>query len=253
MRGISQMKTKPVIKFDDLSFSYNGNMVLEDATFEIFPKDYVWIVGPNGGGKTTLLKLALGLLKPKKGRLSLFGSDPAESRKMVGYMTQHVELDFQYPLTVFDIAAMGAISNRFGFLSREVRNRVSMALDEVNMSKFSNRSFAELSGGERRRLLIARALASDPKLLILDEPTANLDQHSTTDLYHLLERLNERLTIVMVSHDPAFVSQSVKRVLCVHRHVHEHPVGEIDAEFMGDMMGAQIKMIRHDKKITPDS
>jgi zinc transport system ATP-binding protein len=197
----------PVVLTKDVSFSYDGRLVLEDVNLRVNDKDFVWVVGPNGGGKTTLIKLLLGLLRPVNGTIKIFGRSPHEVVTRIGYMAQTVDLDWQYPLTVSDLALMGRLQNRsFGLVSKSDRMVVDRVLTEVALADYADRSFSALSGGQRRKLLIARALASEPQLLILDEPTANLDRSAALDLYRLLEQLNQKLTVFMVSHDPTYVS-----------------------------------------------
>lgn len=245
------MNDKSVILIKGLSFSYDGVQALEDVNLNIDEKDFVWVVGPNGGGKTTLLKLILGLLHPRKGKVRVFGKPPEASRSRIGYMPQYAHLDNRFPVNVLDVALMGRLGNgrKFGPFRTRDKFAAEKALGEVGLLNLRNRPFSALSGGQRRRLLIARALASEPDLLILDEPTASLDLLVEKELYELLQRLNERLTIVMVSHDPAFVSKFVKRVVCVNRRVSEHPTCEVNGEFMGDLLGGERRMVRHDQDI----
>lgn len=238
-----------VVHIEDVAFAYNGLPVLSDVSLRIVEKDFAWIVGPNGGGKTTLLKLMIGLLQPQRGEVRLLGERPKDVRSQVGYMPQHASLDPQFPVTVLDVVLMGRLTNfrPLGRIARQDRERAEAALGEAGIADRGREQFSHLSGGQQRRVLIARALASDPKLLLLDEPTANLDLRVEQELFELLQRLNERLTIVMVSHDPAFVSPFVKSVVCVKRHVHVHPTAEIDSEIMSELYGRPIRMVRHDQ------
>ncbi len=238
----------PVITFDDVSFAYNGDIVLDQVNLSIAPKEFVWIVGPNGGGKTTLVKLLLGLLSPRKGKVRVFGRAPSTVRPRLGYMPQHARLDPKFPVTVFDVALMGRIGSgiRFGRYNRADKKAALVALEQVGLADLRTRALDELSGGQQRRLLIARALASEPELLVLDEPMANLDALVEKELNKLLRRLNQHLTIVMVSHDPAFVSGYVERVVCVKKQVHVHPTSSMDSEFIRELYGAPVRLVRHD-------
>ena len=240
---------EPVLKAVDVSFSYDKTPVLSDVSLSIGANDFVWVVGPNGGGKTTLLKLFLGLLKPDKGRVTVLGRKPAEARKSIGYMPQHVRLDPQFPVDVLGVVLMGRSGNRhpFGRFTSADRDAARAALAEVGLESLSDRPFAAISGGQQRRLLIARALAAEPEVLLLDEPSANLDFKVGDELFELLRKLSDRLTIVMVSHDAAFVSPSVKSVVCVNRHVHVHPTAQVDSEIMSELYGRPIRIIRHDR------
>jgi zinc transport system ATP-binding protein len=243
-----------VILVKDVSFSYNGEPVLKDINLSVYKDDFLWIVGPNGGGKTTLLKLMVGLLHPQKGEIRLFGKEPKRSLSKIGYMTQHIDLDPKFPVDVLGVVLMGRLGNGgiFGPHNRWDKQAAEWALAEVDLLDLKSRPFASLSGGQRRKLLIARALASEPKILILDEPTANLDMVAEKELYELLKTLNKKLTIVTVSHDPTFVSDFVKRVICVNRFAHEHPTSELNGTFMGDIFDGTRRMVRHDRDIGKD-
>ena len=242
------MPESPVVTLEDVSFAYNAQPVLEDVTLTIGRKEYVWIVGPNGGGKTTLVKLILGLLHPGRGKVRVFGKTPSAVRQRIGYMPQHARLDPSFPVTVMDVALMGRLRSgvKIGRFSAQDRRAGLEALDQVDLADLKGRSLSELSGGQQRRLLIARALAAQPELLILDEPMANLDIRVERELNNLLRRLSERLTIVIVSHDPAFVSGFVERVICVKRHVHVHPTSVMDSEFIDELYGTTKRVVRHD-------
>jgi len=242
------MDSKPVIEIDHVSFSYEGLHALEDVSFTVHERDFISIVGPNAGGKTTLMKLILGLLKPSRGTVRVFGQPPAKTRSRIGYMPQHASLDPFFPVSVLDVVLMGRLGNghTFGLFRRNDREAAMEALREVEMYPFRQRSFSTLSGGQRQRVLIARALTSRPELLLLDEPTSNIDIAVETELYELLKRLNERITILLVTHDLGFVSKYVKSVACVNRKVVVHPTSEIRGEMIYEMYGSQVHMIRHD-------
>ncbi len=242
------------VSLERVSFSYGSVPVLCEVSLKIPKSDFAWIVGPNGGGKTTLLKLMIGLLKPGSGKIRLFDQKPQKGRVSVGYMPQKASLDPLFPVDVLDVALMGRTGNLWplGRFPRSDRDIALNALEEVGLVDLRQRRFADLSGGQQRRLLIARALASQPEMLLLDEPTANLDLRVEEELYELLQKLNRRLTIVMVSHDPAFVSQFVKSVVCVNRHVHVHPTAEVDSHTMSELYGRPIRMVRHDQSVIGD-
>ncbi|MDX9856634.1 MAG: metal ABC transporter ATP-binding protein [candidate division Zixibacteria bacterium] len=244
------MTDSAVINIDNVTFAYNGIPVLHRVNLRVVDRDFAWIVGPNGGGKTTLLKLMIGLLQPSEGSVTVLGKPPHAVRQTIGYMPQHVSLDPQFPVTVLDVVLMGLLGNfhPVGRVSRADRTHALEALSEVGLADSAERQFAHLSGGQQRRILIARALAARPRLLLLDEPTANLDLRIEQEVFELLQRLNEKLTIVMVSHDPAFVSPFVKSVVCVKGHVHVHPTAAIDSEIMSELYGRPIRMVRHDQQ-----
>ena len=239
------------IRFENVTFGYNGVPVLEDVSFSVERRDFVCIVGPNGGGKTTLLKLTLGLLAPKGGTVRVLNESPVAARKRVGYMPQGVSLDPAFPVDVLDVVLMGRLhkTRRFGPYGATDKAVAMEKLREVGLAEQASRSFAALSGGQRQRVLIARALACEPGLLLLDEPTASLDVAVEQGFYDLLKRLNEeeRMTVVVVSHDLSFVSSHVRTVICVEHTVHVHPTSELSADMVQAVYGRKVRIVRHDK------
>jgi zinc transport system ATP-binding protein len=239
----------PVIAIDGLTFAYDRNSpVLTDVNLAIHPLEFVCIVGPNGGGKTTLLKLILGLIEPARGRIRIFDRPPETARRRIGYMPQYARLDPLFPVTVMDVVLMGRLGNgrSWGFATRADRDHAAAALTEVDLLPQCHRSFAALSGGQKQRALIARAIASEPELLLLDEPTSNLDIAAQSDFYELLHRMNEKRTLVLVSHDIAYVSKFVDKVICVNRSVAVHGTGEISDEHMRELYGREMRVVVHD-------
>jgi zinc transport system ATP-binding protein len=239
---------KTVVHVENVSFAYNGEAVLHDVSLTIREKEFVWIVGPNGGGKTTLIKLILGLLQPKSGRITVFGASVGSVRQRIGYMPQHAHLDQRFPVRVIDVALMGRLRSGAGPApyTKQDRRAALEALEQVGLSDLLRRTLAELSGGQQRRLLIARALASQPDLLVLDEPTANLDIQIEGELFELLRKLNKHLTVVMVSHDPTIVSEFVEHVVCVNHTLAVHPTGQLDRRVVSELYGAPRRIVRHD-------
>jgi len=237
----------PVISVKDLSFAYDGGPVLENVTLSIREGDSVCIIGPNGGGKTTLIKLILGLLKPARGKVHVFGQDPVQVCRRIGYMPQHLNIDQLFPATVESIVLMGRLGGQtHGRYTRSDHEAAREALREVSLSELADNSFAQLSAGERQRVLIARALVGKPDLLLLDEPTAMVDAAAEAQLLEKLGGLPHRMTIVMVSHDLGFVSRMVRTVVCVNRRVAVHPTNEVTGEIIADIYGTDLRMVRHD-------
>lgn len=243
----------PAIVCDDLTFSYNGQLVLEKATFRIDSGDFVTVIGPNGGGKTTLLKLILGLLKPDRGQIAVFGLSPEQARLSVGYVPQNYQFDLKFPIRVIDVVLMGQLHGSFQVGPYPARNRrIALdALHEMGISNLSKRHFAQLSGGQRQRVLIARALACHPQFLLLDEPTAHVDLAAQKELHENLQQLNQKMTIIMVTHDTAFVAPFAKSVLCVNRLVRIHPTHQLSEATISELYGGDVRYVRHDHPTEP--
>jgi zinc transport system ATP-binding protein len=237
-----------VIRIQNLAFAYDGNPVLESVDLTIKKGEFAWIVGPNGGGKTTLLKLILGLLKPSSGSVEVLGGRPERTRSRIGYMPQRTDLDRLFPASVLDIVLMGLVTNGYkpGGVNAQDRQAAEEALDEVSLLPQREARFSTLSGGQFQRLLLARALVSQPELLLLDEPTANLDPIVERELHELLKSLSDHQTIVMVSHDLSIVSDFVREVICVNRQVAVHQTRQVDENLMGDIYGRPLRVVRHD-------
>lgn len=241
----------PIIEIDDLSYWYEpralGEPVLEDVTLHVEADDFLGVIGPNGGGKTTLLKVILGLVKPQRGRVRVLGQAPQSVRPQIGYVPQQAWIDLAAPADVLDVVLMGRLSQstwgcRYG------GSHVSaalVALEQVGMRDLAKRRIGALSGGQRQRVLIARALAQDAKILLLDEPTAGVDAHMARSLTDLLHRLNETMPIVLVSHDVTFVSTHLKRVACLNRRLTCHAATEISAQVISEMYHGEVRLIRH--------
>ena len=241
--------SEPTLSIRNLSFSYRpGQPVLSDVNLDVFARDFASVVGPNGGGKTTLLRLMLGLLRPDTGSIRVFGGAPRAARARVSYVPQHARFDARFPAHALDVVLLGRLgkTRAFGGYRRADRDAAHRALEEVGMLALAHRPFASLSGGQLQRVLIARALCSEPDLLLLDEPTASLDPTVERELYELLTVLNQRLTLLLVSHDLGFVSQYVKSVICVNRRVVMHPTTELTGEMVREIYGSEVSMVRHD-------
>lgn len=206
-----------------MSFFYDQEEVLEDVSFSISQGESLCIIGPNGGGKSTLAKLILGLLEPKRGRITVLGKPPREARIAIGYVPQAVHYDPQFPICALDIVQMGRLDRlRFGLFTKECREKARQALAEVGLAGYEKRPFAALSGGERQRVLVARALVCEPQILLLDEPTASIDLSIEAQIIETLSKLRHRMSILMITHDLELVSVLGDCVLCVNRRVHRH-------------------------------
>lgn len=234
------------ITLTDVSFAYDGRPVLHDVSLALPRGGFAAVIGPNGGGKTTLLRLVLGLLKPTRGTVEVLGTTPEAARSRIGYMPQRTQLDPGFPAPVEDVVLMGRLGPRGGTYSRADRAAAAKALDRVGLAAVRRRPFSTLSGGQRQRALIARAITADPELLLLDEPTANLDVTMEKDLYDLLATLTGTLTIVLVSHDLGFVSPLADTVVCVKGTVAVHTTSELTGEAIRGMYGHDVRVVRHD-------
>jgi zinc transport system ATP-binding protein len=237
----------PAISVAGLTFAYGEVPVLEDVALEVRPGEFLGIVGPNAGGKSTLLKLILGLLKPQAGRIRVFGEPPARARRRIGYVPQHPGFARDFPISVEDVVLMGrfGLQRRLGTWARADRAAAAAALREVEALDLCRRQIGTLSGGQLQRVLLARALVAEPRLLILDEPTANIDQRLEGEIFELLAALNRRLTIVVVSHDVAFISGYVTRVACLNRTLVCHTTDSIDGQVIQELYGEHVRHIHH--------
>ncbi len=212
------MKRKEILKISNVSFSYNKTELLKNINFSIYEDDFLGIIGPNGGGKTTLLKLILGLLKPKTGKITIFGKSPVKNREKVGYLSQFKDVDFDFPITAFEIVMLSRVGkNLIKRYNDRDKQAAEKALKKLKIWDLRSKKLNELSGGEKQRVFVARALANDPKILILDEPTANLDMHIQRELYEILKELNKKIAIVIVDHDLGMLAKYSKEVVCVNK------------------------------------
>jgi zinc transport system ATP-binding protein len=237
-----------VIELKDVWVRYGNNVVLEAVNLELKePSGMIGIIGPNGGGKTTLLKALLGLLKPYKGSVKLFGKPPEKTRELIGYVPQYKGFDFDFPISVWEVVLTGRMSHT-GFLrkyNQQDKKAAEEALKKVEMLRYKDRQIGQLSGGQRQRVFIARALATNPKLLLLDEPSAGLDPHMQDELYRLLDTLKQEMAVVMVTHDLSVVSVCVDKIACLNRTLHYHDSREIPVEDLEATYQCPIELIAH--------
>lgn len=244
-----ETKTEDEIRVEDVSFSYTNDTVIDKAHFHIQKGSFTSFIGPNGGGKSTLAKLLLGVISPTEGSITIFGKSPKESRGNVGYVPQYSNFDLDFPINVMDVVLMGRLKKGRLFYNNRDKEASLKALKSVELVGFEKRHFSELSGGQRQRVLIARAIVAEPKVLILDEPTSNIDSATENRLYDLLLKLNSVMTIILISHDLTFVSENVKRVICVNKDVRIHPTGNLDNESLNALFGRPIKVVHHQTKV----
>lgn len=241
------MAHEEVVRLEDIWVHYNGTPILEGITLSVEQGDFLGVIGPNGGGKTTLLKVILGLITPSQGKIWVLGKPPERSRNNIGYVPQYNLFDRDFPISVWDVVLIGRYG-RAGLLRRysgEDRRTVQEVLQTVGMLDYKNRQIGKLSGGEQQRVFIARALVSNPELLLLDEPTASVDPTMQTEFYELLERLKQQMAIVLVSHDISAISIYVDKIACLNRQLFYHGSKEIGPEVLEATYKCPVQMIAH--------
>ena len=223
-----------IIDIQNLNFSYNRQPVLIDVNLSLQAGDFMVMIGPNGGGKTTLIKLMLGLLEADSGTVRIFGKPPKGVSHRIGYVPQDIHINKNFPVSTLDVVLMGRLKPGRGWSrpSREDRMAARQALKQVEMDKFCDHRIGELSGGQKQRVFVARALVTDPQLLLLDEPTASVDTKGQGEFYSLLKELNKTITIIIVSHDLMVISGYVKSVACVNQRFHYHGHAELTGEMI---------------------
>jgi zinc transport system ATP-binding protein len=251
---MSVLTPAPEIEVRDLGFSYGAAPVLEGVSLSVSTGEFLGIVGPNAGGKSTLLRLILGLLAPQTGQIRVLGRPPREVSRQIGYVPQYPGFPRDFPITVEQAVLLARIGGRGerrfaqlwpGGYGRRDRESAQRSLAEVEALDLAHRRLGSLSGGQLQRVLLARALACEPRILILDEPTANIDQRLEGDIFDLLRRLNARLTILVVSHDIGFISSYVTRVACVNRTLVCHLTNAIDGQIIQNLYGEAVRMVAH--------
>ena len=237
-----------VIDIDNVSFNYGTVPVLEDISLKIYEDEFIGIIGPNASGKSTLLKLILGLLQPGKGTIRKINHDGNDLlRNQIGYVSQHITFSRDFPVTVTEVVMMGhvtAASKYFRFNKDEITT-AEHAMQTLEIEDIGKRQVGTLSGGQLQRVLIARALVCQPDILILDEPTSNVDMRVEEDIFALLKNYSEHMTIIVVSHDIAFISGYVDRVACLNRTLVCHNTESISGKMIEELYDAPVKMIHH--------
>ena len=241
------MKDAPVIELRDIRVRYGDVQALEGINLDVARHDFLGIIGPNGGGKSTLLKVMLGLVHPDSGTVRVLGESPERSRQLVGYVAQRPALDRDFPASVRDVVLMGRMAAR-GLLRRYKPADIEAtdeALARVGMSGAGRTQIGRLSGGEQQRVFIARALVGQPQLLLLDEPLASVDPAMQTGLYELLDQLRHSITVVMVSHDIGAISVYVDSVACLNRKLYYHGSRELSPEVLESTYQCPVQLIAH--------
>jgi zinc transport system ATP-binding protein len=217
-----------LVELKDVSFGYREELVVEGVNLTIREKDYIGMIGPNGGGKSTIIKIIMGLVRPWSGTLTI------PSHVNIGYLPQYHSFDSRFPISVIEVVLSG-LMRKNGVTSHWHRRDKALAmeiLEMVGMAALSGKPIGELSGGQMQRVFIGRALISQPALLILDEPVTYVDNRFEQELYQLLEKINDQVAILLVSHDVGQILSSIKTIACVNRHLHYHPSNQITEKIL---------------------
>ncbi len=241
------MAQENIVEIRNVSFAYNSSPVLEDVNLIIQKNDFLGIIGPNGGGKTTLLKIILGLLPPRAGDVLVFGKPPKANRQFISYVPQIFNYDFDFPISVLEVVLMGSLNRRkIGrYYSTEDKSASLDALAKVGMEQFQATAIGDLSGGQRQRVFIARALASKPKLLLLDEPVASIDPKWQVSFFNLLNELNKNISIVLVTHDVSVISTYIDQIACINRTIHYHGKTKDGIHQISQMYHCPVDLVAH--------
>lgn len=217
-----------IIEIKNASFAYDKQMILENINLSVEEKDFLAIIGPNGGGKSTLLKLILGMIKPKKGSISVLGKNPSKSLTHIGYVPQNTNVNTDFPIKVIEVVMMGHVGSKrplFGYGKDEILCAMG-ALEQVGMEDFAQSKIGALSGGQRQRVMIARALCAHPQILILDEPTSSIDITGQKEIYELIKTLNESITIIVVSHDISVILEYANKAAHINKTLSYHDISD---------------------------
>ncbi|KAF0091843.1 MAG: zinc transport system ATP-binding protein [Fusobacteria bacterium] len=237
-----------VIEVSGLDVYYGSVQALKDINLVVRERDFLAIMGPNGGGKSTLLKAILGLVPVDSGEVKIFGGSGRKSRRLIGYVPQFSSVDRNFPISVIEVVLLGALKPGLSFFHKFNRSEKLRAVDllnKVGLGDLKDRNISQLSGGEFQKLLIARALMTEPKLLLLDEPTASVDMSSSQDIYSLLGELNKEITIVMVTHNVMAISSNVKELACLNLGLVYHGDPELSEEVVNGLFGCPVELVAH--------
>lgn len=236
------------IEVSDVSVYYDNVCAIRDINLEISKNEFLAIIGPNGAGKSTLLKVILGLIRPENGEVKIFGNNIKKKEKLIGYVPQAVEFDRNFPISVLDVILMGRLRGNFTFFHRYSKEDAKKAvdiMDRLELTDLKGRQIGQLSSGQLQRVLIARALAVEPKIMLLDEPTASVDVNSRNKIYSILNDLKKEMTIVAVTHDMAAISTYFDSVACLNKALHYHGDKELEEAALKKVYGCPIELIAH--------
>jgi len=241
------MEKESLISIKDLWVSYDDHVVLRNVDLDVYENDFLGIIGPNGGGKSTLLKAILGLVKPSMGKIKILGRSVKETRGSIGYVPQRKEIPKNFPITVFEVVRLGrypsrGLGKRFG---PEDEKAALEAIKSVDMLDYKDTEISNLSGGQQQRVFIARALVNRPKILLLDEPNIGIDVTVQTEFYEMLKRFNKEMTIIIISHDVTAISSYVKTIACLNKELYYHGKKEINKKDFEKVYHCPVELIAH--------
>ena len=236
------------LHIDNLSVCYKNTMAISNISFDVEDGEYLGIIGPNGGGKSTLLKAILGLVPIYSGNVEIYGEKNNKNKSYIGYVPQFASVDKHFPITLLEVVLTGCLKPGLSPFFKYSNNNKKTAyelLERVGILDLANRQISELSGGEFQKMLIARALAAKPKLLLLDEPTASVDASSRDQIYNLLTELNKDMTIILVTHDLLAVSSQINGLACLNGHLVYHGEPELSEHIVKSLYGCPVDLIAH--------
>ena len=236
------------IQVDTLTFAYDTETVLSNVSLQVKNGDFVGVIGPNGGGKTTLIRCILGIIKPTRGSITLLGGPPEKTRMFAGYVPQETSSNKLFPISVFDVVLMGKLRTRklFKRYTPEDREAAEAVLRDMKLAHLKNKAIGDLSGGQRQKVLLARALVAKPHILFLDEPTASIDSQGQSELYTYLRDINSAgTTIVLITHNVSAVSSYIKSIACVNQELYFHPDGILSEATISKTFGCPVDIVAH--------
>lgn len=237
----------PLIQITDLSASYDNKTVLSHINLTVYEQDFLGVIGPNGGGKTTLVKTILGLHQPDKGQIRFFQDGKETEEINMGYLPQYNSIDKKFPISVYEVVLSGLSKQKslFKRYTRKQHEQVRRIIAQMGLEGYENRAIGQLSGGQLQRAMLGRALVSNPEVIILDEPNTYIDKRFEAKLYELLEEINRERAIILVSHDIGTVLQNVKTIACVNETLDYHPDTEVPTEWLEEHFGCPIELLGH--------
>ena len=237
-----------IVQVKGVSVHYGNTCALENVNLDIIEGDFLGVIGPNGGGKTTFLKTLLGFIKPSEGSIIIQGNSSARTQIKIGYVPQHTGFERSFPINVLDVVLMGLIEKKellFRRFSAKEKEAAVCVMEQVGIAELKNRQIGQLSGGQMQKVLLSRTLLQKPELLLLDEPTASMDAVSRTKIYEILIALNKEITIVAVTHDTDFISSHIKTIACLNKKLYYHGEPGLDEALIQQVYGCPIELLAH--------